>query len=110
MLMPPKGEDILASARHRISDLVHHDILTPIGSSYYYIAIHDLSLALCRFTRGTVAGLSEIIDHEVHGIHDDDLREAVSAQEPIPHHTGLFRLSARIEQILRSAHERQALD
>jgi len=107
MLVPPPGEDVLARTRHRIADLIHLDILTCIGSSYYYIAVHDLSLAVCRFSRDTAAVFADIVDHEVHGIHDTDLREAVAGQVPSPAPAGLFRLSSRIEGIFRAVHDRQ---
>ena len=107
MLVPPLGEDVLARTRHRIADLVHLDILTRIGSSYYYIAVHDVSLAVCRFSRDTAAVFADIVDHEVHGIHDTDLEEATAGQVPVPVYAGLFRLSGYIEGIFRDAHNRQ---
>jgi hypothetical protein len=73
-----------------------------IGSSYYYIRVVDDRTSLCRILPG--AGkifFHEIVDHETHGISDDDLEEAVSQGEGSFSTPGYYPVSSHIETKLR---------
>lgn len=73
-----------------------------IGSSYYYIRVEKEQPTLCRIVPG--AGkifFHEIVDHEKHGIDDDDLEEAVSLDEGSFSKPGYHQISSHIETKLR---------
>jgi hypothetical protein len=73
-----------------------------IGSSYYYIRTENDRINLCRIMPG--AGklfFHEIVDHEKHGISDEDLGEAVRVGEGSFHTPGYYPVSAHIETRLR---------
>ena len=73
-----------------------------IGSSYYYIRMENDRTNLCRIVPG--AGkifFHEIVDHEKHGVSDDDLEEAVSLGEGSFTTPGYYPVSGHIETKLR---------
>jgi hypothetical protein len=75
---------------------------TLIGSSYYYVRTQNDTITLCRIVPG--AGklfFHEIVDHEKHGISEDDLEEAVSLGEGSFNTPGYYPVSAHIETKLR---------
>lgn len=73
-----------------------------IGSSYYYIRAGEGDYSLCRIVPGGgKIFFHEIVDHEKHGISEDDLEEAIqqdTGQLTIPSH---YPISPHIEQKLR---------
>lgn len=77
----------------------HHSL---IGSSYYYIRAENDILFLCRILPG--AGklfFHEIIDHDNHGISDDDLEEAINLDTGSLSTPGCYQISPHIETKLR---------
>ena len=73
-----------------------------IGSSYYYVRTEKDRITLCRIMPG--AGklfFHEIVDHEKHGVSEDDLEEAVSLGEGSFTTSGYYPVSAHIETKLR---------
>ena len=73
-----------------------------IGTSYYYIRVENDRMVLCRIVPG--AGklfFHEIVDHEEHGISEDDLEEAVSMGEGVFSTPGYYPVSGHIETKLR---------
>jgi hypothetical protein len=73
-----------------------------IGSSYFYIRVEKDRTNLCRIVPG--AGklfFHEIVNHEKHGISDEDLEEAVSLGEGSFTTPGYYPVSAHIETKLR---------
>jgi hypothetical protein len=75
---------------------------TLIGTSYYYIRAENDRTNLCRIVPG--AGklfFHEIVDHEKHGISEDDLEEAVSLGEGAFTTPGYYPVSGHIEAKLR---------
>ncbi|MDD1694243.1 MAG: hypothetical protein LUQ71_05920 [Methanoregula sp.] len=73
-----------------------------IGTSYYYVRTENDRTTLCRIMPG--AGklfFHEIVDHEKHGISEDDLEEAVVLGEGSFTTPGYYPLSAHIETKLR---------
>jgi hypothetical protein len=73
-----------------------------IGTSYYYIRAKNDRMVLCRIVPG--AGklfFHEIVDHEEHGISEDDLEEAVSMGEGVFSTPGYYPVSGHIETKLR---------
>jgi hypothetical protein len=73
-----------------------------IGSSYYYIRTENDRTTLCRILPG--AGkifFAEVVDHEKHGISEDDLEEAVSRDTGSFSTPGYYPVSAHIETKLR---------
>jgi hypothetical protein len=73
-----------------------------IGSSYYYIRAENDILFLCRILPG--AGklfFHEIIDHDNHGISDDDLEEAINLDTGSLSTPGCYQISPHIETKLR---------
>jgi len=73
-----------------------------IGSSYYYIRMENDRATLCRIMPG--AGklfFHEIVDHEKHGISEDDLEEAISQDTGSFSTPGYYPVSAHIETKLR---------
>jgi len=73
-----------------------------IGSSYYYVRTVNDRVTLCRILPG--AGkifFHEIVDHEKHGISEEDLEEAVSLGEGKFTTPGYYPVSDHIETKLR---------
>jgi hypothetical protein len=73
-----------------------------IGSSYFYVRTEKDRTTLCRIVPG--AGklfFHEVVDHEKHGISDDDLEEAVSLGEGSFTTPVYYPVSAHIETKLR---------
>jgi hypothetical protein len=73
-----------------------------IGSSFYYIRAGEGYCTLCRIVPGGgKIFFHEIVDHEKHGISEDDLEEAIqhdTGKLTIPSH---YSISPHIEQKLR---------
>jgi len=73
-----------------------------IGSSYYYIRVEHDQLFLCRILPGGgKIFFHEIVDHEKHGISEDDLEEAVSLDTGQLSKAGYHQISAHIDTKLR---------
>jgi hypothetical protein len=73
-----------------------------IGSSYYYIRVENDMTKLCRILPGGgKIYFHEIVDHEKHGISEDDLEEAVSHDTGLFSTPGYFPVSPHIETKLR---------
>jgi hypothetical protein len=73
-----------------------------IGRSYYYIRADDNCASLCRILPG--AGkifFHEIIDHEKHGISDEDIEAAIKADTGVFSVPGYYPVSSHIETKLR---------
>jgi hypothetical protein len=73
-----------------------------IGSSYYYIRAENERISLCRIVPG--AGkifFHEVVDHEKHGISEDDIEEAVNMDTGSFSVAGYYPISAHIESKLR---------
>ncbi|MCK9592176.1 MAG: hypothetical protein M0Q91_09245 [Methanoregula sp.] len=73
-----------------------------IGSSYYYIRAGDECNYLCRIVHGGgKVFFHERVDHQKHGISDDDIEESVKKDTGTFTLPGLFPISPHIEQKLR---------
>jgi hypothetical protein len=73
-----------------------------IGSSYYYIRVENDRLYLCRILPGGgKIFFHEIVDHEKHGISEDDLEEAVRLDTDSFSTPGYYPVSLHIETKLR---------
>ncbi|WP_292423222.1 hypothetical protein [Methanoregula sp.] len=73
-----------------------------IGSSYYYIRAENDRMSLCRIMPG--AGklfFHEIVDHDKHGISEDDLEEAINHNTGSLSTPGYYLISPHIEMKLR---------
>ena len=81
-----------------------------IGISYYYIWAAKNEVALCRIVPGGgKIFFHEVVDHEKHGICDEEIEEAVHRDTnlfPVP---GYYPISPRIENKLRVLFEHQAV-
>jgi hypothetical protein len=73
-----------------------------IGSSYYYIRRCEEDPVLCRIIHGGgKVFFHEIIDHESHGISDDDLHDALIENSEAFTSKGYCNISAQIDSKLR---------
>jgi hypothetical protein len=73
-----------------------------IGSSYYYIRVENDRASLCRILPGGgKIYFHEIVDHEKHGISEDDLEAAVSHDTGLFYTPGYYPVSPHIETKLR---------
>jgi hypothetical protein len=73
-----------------------------IGSSYYYIRVEKDRMFLCRILPGGgKIYFHEIVDHEKHGISEDDLEVAVNLDTGLLSKTGYHQISPHIETKLR---------
>jgi len=73
-----------------------------IGSSYYYIRGDDENCRLCRILHG--GGrifFHELVDHQKHGISDEDIEESVRRDTGFFTLPGYYPISPHIEQKLR---------
>jgi hypothetical protein len=73
-----------------------------IGSSYYYVRSGDDHCCLCRIVPG--GGrifFHELVDHQKHGISDEDIEDAVRQDNDSFSFPGYFPISPLIEQKLR---------
>jgi hypothetical protein len=74
-----------------------------IGSSYYYIMGGDDCPALCRIVYGGgKIYFHEVVDHEQHGISDEDLEVAVRDDAAAMDMPGHYVISPQIEMKLRA--------
>jgi hypothetical protein len=90
----PEYDEILAQLQE------YHRSL--IGSSYYYIRVENERTNLCRILPGGgKIFFHEIVDHEKHGISEDDLEEAVRFDTGSFSTPGYFPVSPHIETKLR---------
>jgi hypothetical protein len=79
---------------------VYHRSL--IGSSYYYIRVENDKTNLCRILPGGgKIFFHEIVDHEKHGISEDDLEAAVRFDAGLFSTSGYYPVSPHIETKLR---------
>lgn len=73
-----------------------------IGSSFYFIRADQPSPALCRLIYGGGRLYStEILDHEQHGISDEDIEEAIKHDRESMNIPGHHHISPHIEKKLR---------
>ena len=73
-----------------------------IGSSYYYIRVENERMHLCRILPGGgKIFFHEIVDHEKHGISENDLEEAVRLDTGSFSTPGYYPVSPHIETKLR---------
>lgn len=73
-----------------------------IGSSYYYIRVENDMTCLCRILPGGgKIYFHEIVDHEKHGISEDELEEAVSHDTGSFSTPGYYPVSPHIETKIR---------
>lgn len=73
-----------------------------IGSSYYYIRAENDKMFLCRILPGGgKIFYHEIVDHEKHGISEDDLEAAVSLDTGMLSKAGYYQISPHIESKIR---------
>jgi hypothetical protein len=78
----------------------HHGSI--IGSSYYYISTYAGESRLCRIVYGYgKIYFHETIDHEKHGISDDDIEHAIRLDAGAIGLPGLHLISPHIEIKLR---------
>lgn len=94
----PPYEQILEQVQDHTSYL--------IGSSYFYIRADDRQCNLCRIIHGGgKIFFHEFVDHEKHGISEDDINEAVrlgTGAFAIPYY---YPISPHIEKKLRILYE-----
>jgi hypothetical protein len=86
-----------------IMEQLHDYHKSQIGSSYYYIRTNEDALSLCRIVHGGgKIYFHEILDHEKHGISEDDLEEAVNLDPGSITTPGYHIISPHIETKLRT--------
>lgn len=74
-----------------------------IGSSYYYIRAGDAGCSLCRIVPGGgKIFFHEVVDHDRHGISEDDLEEAIRQDTGILAMASHHPVSPHIETKLRA--------
>ena len=79
-----------------------------IGSSYYYIRTGDDIPMLCRIVHGGgKVFFHEVVDHEQHGISEDDLETAVRDEAAAMDMPGHYVISPHIEMKLRALYDFQ---
>jgi hypothetical protein len=76
-----------------------------IGSSYYYVHAGGESCSLCRIVHGGgKIFFHEVVDHEKHGISEDDLEEAIQQDTGIltipSHHPISSHIESKLHAIL----------
>jgi hypothetical protein len=101
-IMPDASEPEYEQILEMLQD--YHNSL--IGSSYYYIRVDDERCALCRIVPG--AGkifFHELVDHQKHGISDEDLEQSVQQDIGVFSLPGYYPVSSLIEQKLRILYE-----
>jgi hypothetical protein len=73
-----------------------------IGSSFYYVRAGDERCCLCRIVHGGgKVFFHEMVDHQKHGISEEDIEEAVKLDNGSFSLPGHYHISPRIEQKLR---------
>ena len=74
-----------------------------IGSSYYYIRAGEESTLLCRIIPGGgKVFFHEVVDHENHGISEEDIDEAIKGDTGTFTLPGHYHISPHIEKKLRA--------
>lgn len=97
-IMPDESEPEYELILEQLQD--YHKSL--IGSSYYYIRSVDERCHLCRIVHGGgKVFFHELVDHNKHGISDEDIEEAVNNDTGTFTMPGLHPLSPLVEQKLR---------
>jgi hypothetical protein len=77
-----------------------------IGTSYYYIRADENLCALCRiFSGGGKIFFHEIVNHEKHGISEEDILESVKQDPGLFTLPGHYYISPHIEAKLRALNE-----
>jgi len=90
----PEYEEILERLQDYQSSL--------IGSSYYYIRAGEGYFSLCRIVPGGgKVFFHEVVDHEKHGISEDDIEEAIQQDTGKLTLPTYYPISPHIEQKLR---------
>jgi hypothetical protein len=82
---------------------VEEDIRAMVGRHYYFIRCRAEGAALCRvplFARGQFP--REVLDHNQHGISDDDLYHAIGVRAGNTAIPGYYKISDHIEGKLRA--------
>jgi hypothetical protein len=94
--------DALIPEYEEILEQLHDYHRSLIGSSYYYIRAENERKSLCRIVPG--AGkifFHEIVNHEQHGISEEDLEAAVIQNTGSFSMAGYYPISSHIETKLR---------
>jgi len=74
-----------------------------VGSSYYYIRKSREQYVICRLKiSGGILYSIDVINHDEHGISDDDIADAVRSSEEEPEIPGHYHIDRYIEQKLRT--------
>jgi hypothetical protein len=74
-----------------------------VGSSYYYIREGREQFVICRLKiSGGYLYSIDVIDHEEHGISNDDIADAVRSSDGEPEIPGHYHIDRHIEQKLRT--------
>jgi len=74
-----------------------------VGSSYYYIRSNQEQYAICQVKiSGSNLYSIDVINHEEHGISDDDIADAVRSFVEEPEIPGHYHIDKYIEQKLRT--------
>ena len=73
-----------------------------IGNSYYYIKAGDERCCLCRIIHGGgKVFFHELVDHDRHGISDEDIEQSVRMDTGSFSLPGYYPISPHVEQKLR---------
>jgi hypothetical protein len=73
-----------------------------IGNSYYYIRAGDERYCLCRIIHGGgKVFFHELVDHDRHGISNEDIEESVRLDTGSFSLPGYYPISPHVEQKLR---------
>jgi hypothetical protein len=98
-IMPDYSEPEYAA----ILEQLEHYQNSLVGRSYYYIRSNENCSTLCRIVPGGKnVFFHEIVNHQQHGISDEDIEEAImrdTGEFTLPGH---YPVSAHIEKKLRS--------
>lgn len=94
--------DSLIPEYEEILEHLHNYHQSPIGSSYYYIRTEKERKSLCRIVPGVgKVFFHEIVNHEEHGISEDDLEDAIIQNAGSYTTPGYYPISSHIETKLR---------
>ena len=97
-IMPDESEPEYALILEQLQDYRK----SLIGSSYYYIRAGDECNYLCRIVHGGGrVFFHELVDHQKHGISDEDIEKSVKKDTGTFTLPGFFPISPHIEQKLR---------
>jgi len=89
-----------------ILDELHNHRRSQIGSSYFYIKSDEEGCAMCRIIHGGgKVYFHEIVDHQQHGISDEDIEHSVKMDPGTFALPGHYHISDHIEKKLRALME-----